>query len=558
MKQLENLAICFLFCFFVGNSWIVAQEPSLQIDTVYKTSPYITIHLQAEKNGKSFYQFDGQNQELKAFETIKGSRQELKINYLGKVENQHTNEIYLQLKVDSTKDLHRESRIYTIEWYENGKPITQDLKIKNWSYIQAFNLKSGMGFSEGFTYGILILLLLLLAFSEGIPMLKLREFKKNVITHRIFHRTTGFRRHHPIKKGELLPDDELLVYLYPDKCELKDKCGTALSVWRSKNYQCQNYHECHNRADIGAGQFFQQVDSFQLFNWIWFGAVGGFLGWIVSNLYTQLFAPSDFWVSVSWGVGLGFGITLALSWAEEVGPGQRIREAWPKILMRAVAGGIISGLLFMLGFGTFENPGIIGPLIWMTCSVALGYLMSVRSSLSTKRGIISGLIAGLLSAIVYVLLLITEGPADFIRLLSFMSMGLVMGGLMKGISTRLETIQLEVISPSIKAGFITAIDGWLLEGKMVVIGNDLKSKNVQVRVKWSDDEVYPRHAEIYVNKHKVFIRPIKEALIWVNGQIYEDGASCPLEGGDEIRLGRKGNTVFRYIENRKIQKGILV
>ena len=80
--------------------------------------------------------------------------------------------------------------------------------------------------------------------------------------------------------------------------------------------------------------------------------------------------------------------------------------------------------------------------------------------------------------------------------------------------------------------------GWLKKDIDVFIGTESGS---YVYVKWTDDQVQPRHARLYYDKGVVFIEPWAETLL--NNRVLPLKKSRPLQDGDIIQLGRNSTHV---------------
>ena len=236
-----------------------------------------------------------------------------------------------------------------------------------------------------------------------------------------------------------------------------------------------------------------------------------------------------------------------LSWVEERGQGRSL--SWGRILLRTFIGALIAALIFYGGYFLADIIGqswISTPIVWLVFCLILGAILSINSTIPLKRGLLSALAAGAISAIIYGISLFTLDSAETVRLLTYIVLGAVFGWGILQVVSQLQTIELEVLSPSHRSGFSYPVDKWLQAGEKIIIGRDMKQ--CKVRVKWDDDFVLPHHAELDMRNNKVYIKPLEDAELWVNDRPVERNSSLALSGGERIRLGRHSQTAFKYLQ----------
>jgi FHA domain-containing protein len=172
----------------------------------------------------------------------------------------------------------------------------------------------------------------------------------------------------------------------------------------------------------------------------------------------------------------------------------------------------------------------------------------VASSPTLLKGIKGGLVASLVAYVVYLFLLdkVFADNYPLAKLVSLLSLGSILGYILVTVVGSLEDFEMEYLSPEAFRQTIP-ISKWLKKNIDVYIGTEQGS---YVYVKWSDEQVKPRHARLHFGKGVVFLEPLAETL--VNGKIAAVKKSAPLKDGDVIQLGRESVSRMRFREKRKL------
>jgi len=419
--------------------------------------------------------------------------------------------------------------------------------------------------------GLGILITALAIFSFAIPVWQRAQFRKHYV--QPYQPEPGRRRTDPLTK---LPIEagELVV----------NKCSQIipLATWEGLNWQCPNYPECMQIAQMqckGEGapesthNFFSLQGVFRRLNWLWFGAVGGFLGWLVFALfkifdfgwyknwlktiyqaYANIVSGGDavpdlnaFADNALIGIAFGFGLTSMLAFVEERGQARKI--SWLRIAMRILLGTLLSGLVFMAGFflqyeQLIPNAFLAGLLTWLLFGLTLGFVLSFKSSISYRQGLPGGMAAALLGYFIYTGIATFTDDYHLAKLISLLTQGAVLGWVLVTVTTRLEDFELEFIAPR-KYQRIVPISKWLKSKSNleVVIGTE---QGAYVYIGWADPNVQTRHAELHYDKGIVSIEAFGETL--VRGVLAPLHKKIPLNSGDVIQLGRNGQTVLQFKE----------
>jgi len=528
---------------------LVGQKAQLTIITkdnqaVYhdKNSQTIDIFLTAEATDKlPFWDFNAEN--LIISEEFNGQKDTLPIIFQGKVRDAavlETGEVY-QIKTRSKTNYHKEERTYIIKWLSpSGNNIDGDEISQNWLDLEGgFSLVEKYSFLDIFMLGALVLSLLLLILSEMVPIFRKRQFEKEYVSAYSNVQKTDERLRHPITEEYIRPNEELVVM-----CS-REECRVPYEIWKKRNYKCMYFPEkCNGSANIGTKQFFQQAGFFKKMNWFWFGALGGLIAWVFTYSMdeTSLGEQAQF-AGLPMGIGLGLGLTFMLTLVDELGRDVSVVS----LLLKTSLGGIAAGSLFYIATNLGITDSALGTaLTWVTFCVILGAILSIKSSIFWLRGVLSGLIAGLASGLIYWLFANLLSEAELVKMVTFLLLGSVLGWGIIQVVRRLDKIELELQAPSERSGLTFPLDKWLNNGEKIIIGKDIKRSNV--RVKWDDDYVLPAHAELSMKDNMVYIKPLEEAEIWVNDNLLTNEKSKIIKGGDRIRLSRIGPTVFKYLQ----------
>ncbi len=449
---------------------------------------------------------------------------------------------YVKILTRSDVALHRKPRRYILRWTVNEEVKAEDSITTIYSDANAFNLIGSSNVPLIMVVGFLILSILLLGLSESVPLIRKRAFHSKYVRQLFDVLPAGETKLHPVT-GRPIPPNTLVVH----RCS-REECDVPLALWKENGYRC--YHAprlCTGSANLGFQRFFEQAGVFRSLNWLWFGAVGGFLGWFLSFLGKEAFLANPYaqsWsVALITGTGLGLGLAFMLALVEELGSARGFD--WPTLLLRSWLGTVAGGIVFVGGF--YLEHGLESPLTgtiitWFVFTLSLGAVLSVQSFISLKRALLSSLIAGAASTLIYGLMIYLFEEAEMARMLSFILLGAILGWGILQVVTRLEQMELMVVSPSMFNENVYNVDRMVANGRKAMIGR-IKGKS-DIYIKWDDKHARDRHAELFLNNNKLFIQPLKAAEIWVN-QRPVTGAFA-LNSGDVIKLGRDSLTTLMF------------
>lgn len=415
--------------------------------------------------------------------------------------------------------------------------------------------------------GIILLGLLLAVLSLSVPIYNDRQFRKEYIKKYREVRIPNRQKSDPLTL-EPFKDDDLIVV------NKKRDLMMKLTSWK--------YYREHNREDeVGkyaelfklqtkSGQFFSQRGIFKKLNWLWFGALGGFLAWGIGGLFEQLewgwyrnlltgldnggvqISSSVFAETIT-GLAMGLGIVGALASVEETGQSRKFDIG--RILLRIGIGFLAAWFIFFL------ESALIAKLIpfdylaklvgWTLFGTALGCVISLFSSIEPINAVKGGLIASLAAFHLYYLFSLpfmqNIFTGEISRVLSFISYGGILGLTLFTVVANLETFELRCLSPKDFRGWQSPISKWLKSPSIefISIGKNPKSR---VYIKWEDDTIRPNHARMRMIAGRPHIEP-DEGPVLVNRRPIS-GATL-LKNEDQIWLGEKSISILQFISKEE-------
>jgi len=430
--------------------------------------------------------------------------------------------------------------------------------------LQTFPSELWLGF---LLVGLLIIVAMFGVFQLGIPILRKRQFEKLYV--KIYQPEPKRRITDPLTNQYIRAGEKIVT-----RCQQV----VTLATWESVGSQCPSYPDCmYHQSCAGAGapetgkRFFSMQGIYRRLNWLWFGAIGGLIGWTLFAA-TNYFGFSAFQESVVkpiyqaydtitsadlptpnlqdlandtfLGFAFGIGLICMLSWVEERGQARKI--SWARILVRTLFGSFLTAVLFLLGFyvqfTTNIPSALVNGLIWTLFGAAVGVILSIASSIPLRRGVLGGTLAGVVAFGVYFSINgIAPYQSNFAKLIALLSMGGVLGYILVTVVRSFEEYELEFIAPTAFRRSVP-ISKWLKNNVELYIGTEAGS---YIYIKWNDPAAQPRHARLIYENETVSILPFAETL--VNNHIIPLEKKTPLSRGDLIKLGRDSSTQIRFI-----------
>lgn len=422
--------------------------------------------------------------------------------------------------------------------------------------------------------GLIVILLLFFVLTRIVPLFGFLRFQRRYVKkYARYKEETGKQNvahTDPITRRHIGPN-ELIVTKCPHIMTLRS--------WQSNGNQCHMHKAGKCKEGIGRyrppGNFFRQLGMNRLFNWIWFGAIAGFFGWLVLVGFKQVpmegiqeFLASNLdstedvgkvsdtlLLQILFGFSLASMLAILLSFVEETGEGGRFNIG--RMLFRAFIGAVISIPIFFLEelalifFGLHDVP-VLGPLIgWLIFGTALGLVMTIDSSIQLKQGFWAGVIASVAAYLIYLLVQwLIPNNVELENLLSYIAFGGVLGAFIISTVDQLEDFELIVWAPSAFKDRKIPISKWLKSPAYdrIFIGND---PGLRVLVKWEDEGVAGKHAALTYDNKRVCIEPV-DGQVKINSEIIK--GKTPLKHEDIISLGREGKTKFQFRAKMKSEE----
>lgn len=463
----------------------------------------------------------------------------------------------VQVRTQDSKFSGRERKYAVYDLSEPGASPTF-ASIRMGSYNDRFSLGSFQQLKDWLTPTLIGLVGIggtLAIFYFIVPLARRTRFRRQYV--KPYVPAAGRRVMDPMTR-EPIPPGEPVV----DRCSMV----VPLQTWRDCGDQCPHYPGCTNNNlqcdGSGRGQslnFFALNGVNRRLNWVWFGMLGGFVGWLfyaliagfgssLINSLTAVFGynnASTLAREALLGACFGLGLTVLLSIMEERSESRRISLA--RILWRTALGGLTATLAFGGGYLLLEN-GIVGEpyvaaaISWIAFGLGLGTVLSLRSSIDRKRGLLGGLLAGVVGFGVYGLF--GQWLADDLvsKVVSLLVSGALLGLVLDTVVKLAESYEMEYVAPANYRRRVP-LSKWLKSDWNIIIGSQPGS---QVYVKWPDEEVLPEHAQLRLDGGRIYLFPQGETLI--NGKIVNGQKRTQLQNGDLIQLGRRGLTQMRFWE----------
>ncbi len=191
-----------------------------------------------------------------------------------------------------------EKREYTIQI--NGETAKKSISLGSANFH--VDLQQPLRFVDWllrFLAGLLMIVILLLTGSTIIPLIREYGFKKKYV-----------RRY--IEEKNRVRNDPYYNIPIKHGTAVVDKCKQLIpfDTWKEIGWQCPNWPDCMNQNCSGGGapdtnDFFSMEGIYLKLNWMLFGAIGGFLAWVLLSV-AVLKKITGIESLVRWGLGEGF------------------------------------------------------------------------------------------------------------------------------------------------------------------------------------------------------------------------------------------------------------
>ena len=355
------------------------------------------------------------------------------------------------------------------------------------------------------------------------------------------------------------------------------------ACWGDYDHVCPEYGQNCNE---GKQDYFDISDPFSRKNkiyylkWVLYGLISGFLTWIfylmlkdigiVRNLAAgtvHMIRPniSDvniielFTLKISSllliGILMGFFLTSFFAYIEEFR--RKTLAIFGGILLRGLLGSLAGFISFYLGsiilillnqpYSTF----IFDWIPWVIFGASLGFVLSIKTTIVWKYGVLGGLISIIFSFIV--LFFVARDFGYSALLIGFMVYGAGLGFSIATIRSTAEQYFLKILQGK-KHEETIPVHKWMsFQGghNEVYIGVGF---SCEIQMNWEKDnpEIAERHAKLFINTNRnipVVVSLEKDKITTYDSRIeMEPGKEYELFSGNTIKIG---NTVFQYFEKDK-------
>lgn len=456
-----------------------------------------------------------------------------------------------------------EKREYLINWNDGEKRAQKAYKSPGTPNYPNGLYRLGINdWMNLIVVGLLSVTLLYVTLGQLYPLYKQLVFKKKFVRPYFEVKEEGRTRYDPIT-GEPFNNSEKVVI----KCQRM----TSWESWKYNGHQCPDYPKCmhasdpcrEGRREYAYDNFFEQQGEYRLFNWLWFGSVGGFSAWLVwasvrlilpQNIYTanEPGIPFDWFYEMFLGAALGIGLTLFLAFVEEKGLFRAL--SWNRIVIRGLLGTLGGIIAFALGLEISQfipemnlelDLYLKGLPSYALLGIFIGAVLAYKSSIKLSRSLTGGVVAAVMGYSLYFMIVQLFQSPEWGRMLGFVVLGTILGIMIVSVVYQKSDYILEIISPP-KFNRTLSLNKWLDGGENVMIGSD---PSCQIYIKWQDPSVNYRHALLKLLKGAVVL--IAQEELYLNERMVRKNQEVRLKKGDIIRLGRGGATQLRFYEEKQ-------
>jgi hypothetical protein len=420
----------------------------------------------------------------------------------------------------------------------------------------------------GLIVGIITGLLIMIVVQLIIPLIKNKVFKLKYVKK---YKPAGNELHKECQYcGDPLNPSEKVVI----------KCNHIVHhvCWKDFDHMCPEYGQ---NCNDGKEDYFDISDPFSKKNkiyylsWVLYGLIGGFMSWIIYELlndwdviyrftgnFIRFIKPGItlenlhiFEKSIAMfllaGLLMGFFFILFFSHVEEYR--HKNLFTYGKILIRGLLGGIFGFISFLTGsvFLIFINMPkyefLFDWIPWILFGVCIGFIMSIKTTIFWKHGVIGGIIS-----IIFCFIMIyafAGGSEENAILVGFMIYGAGFGISIATVRSQSEHFFLKILQGK-KNQDIIPIHKWMSYSgghNEVYIGRGFACE-IQMNWEQNNEEIAQKHAKMYINSRSmpVFVSLVKGKTTYFNNRFdCNIGKEYELYNGVLFKIGE---TVFQYME----------
>lgn len=273
-----------------------------------------------------------------------------------------------------------------------------------------------------------------------------------------------------------------------------------------------------------------------------FGAIGGLIGWQISNLIGLSFVSNLYVSEVMVGMLVGMSIGLLIGITEGILT-RNIVQAFKSGGFNCLLGAVAGAVGLPLGEFLFQKAGagLIGrSLGWGTFGLLLGYAQGVTAKSQAWKGMLGGLLGGALGgSLLEISRSLFEDPM-LGKMAGMILLGTSTGTFISLIITLLSRAWLEIITGKLKGNeFI--LDKFLAKGHPSV---SIGSSPLKSEIVLPDPDIAPQHALLSGDGSQFTIKDVSLSGTFIGKQRIEQ---VQLTNRQTIRMG---NTEMVYHEKR--------
>lgn len=421
----------------------------------------------------------------------------------------------------------------------------------------------------GLLTGLVVFLLIMIVVQMLIPLIRNRIFIMKYVKK---YKPSGNVRYKecPYCGDPLNPGEKVVM-----KCQhiVHHLC------WKDFDHICPEYGQNCNE---GKEYFFDISDPFSkknkiyYLNWVLYGMIGGFITWVfyillsmtpgffhsISQWLVHLIRPGiseeNLWVFrdkigifLIIGLFMGFFMTVLFSYVEEYR--HKTWRIYGKILIRGLLGMVAGFVAFFIGsifLILINRPylSIFNLIPWTLFGTSIGFIMSLRTTITWKQGVIGGLVSSIFCFLM-IFVLARELKSNAI-LVGFMLYGALLGISIATVKSRSERFFLKIIAGK-KNQDVIPVHKWMSSSgghNEVYIGRAFACE-IQMNWEKNNEDIAGKHAKLYINSRglPVIISLLKDKIVNFNDRFNLDvGKEYQLYNGVKFKIGQ---TVFQYVES---------
>ena len=421
----------------------------------------------------------------------------------------------------------------------------------------------------GLLYGLIFILLAYLILQYLIPWIQYKIFcKKYIVQYRQGSSSPVEQQHCYHCKEPFQNGDKIVV-----KCEHV----VHLECWEENRNRCPEYgiHNCSKGIHYYNKERLSDPRNAPYFvMWLVYGLMAGLVSWFFMRLFYSetlfssmitglvgMLRPADAMQGFSTvafvskiqsmllcGILLGFFITLFFSYQIEFR--KKNLKIWCVMLLRALVGGVVGFIAFLLGavviilLGKDTNCIYTDWIPWALFAIGIAFTLSFKTDINLKSALLGGLVSVLIS---FMVLYMATFAKEMLSMFSYMIYAAGFGIAIAVVHFVSEKYFLRISGP-VKERDI-AIYKWMsVTGgfNRVTIG---RSIDCILEMNWDDAvNIADKQVEIYLENDRPYCKALSDGTRLPSGQELRTGQTILLKHGTEFTVG---NTLFTYIEKDK-------